>query len=349
MINMKQTKKKAVMTIGLALGVTVFASAALASYNTSNGYEVGKNAIKGLLNNENYTMNVNVKMSIDGNEIASTDITELYDRNGDVSLNRSEKSTTSKEYEYYMGASEYKSYKQDGDYISTYYFDDGEANTSIYKGSDYMGNGSCDVMNDADEDEKETTNKVIRFVELIGDTVVGDLKNNIVYVSGDDDRATYEISLDTMQIPEVVNAGLSAVFSSMNQYDNEDPFMMFGTDPIIKNASLKFTVDNEGRATDAVAVAVMSGNGHEGKIELSLKMSDYGTTKPERVDVSTLPNVETYDISEDGMHSYSIGSDDSETEIHITENGEAVNTDGENVGHIEIDQNSGEGTVVYND
>lgn len=294
---MKQKNKKLTMAVGMALGVTVLAGAAFASYNTSNGYEVGKTAIKGLLSNENYTMNANVKMSIDGNIIASTEITELYDRNGDVSLNKIEKSEVAKEYDYYMGPSEYKAYKQDGDYISTYYYNDGETepNSNIYKNSDYMGRGSCDMMNDVDEEEKETTNKIIRFVELIGDTVVGDLKNNIVYVSGDDNSSTYEINLDTMQIPEVVNAGISAMFSSMRQYDNDDPFMMFGTDPIIKNASLKFTVDKEGRATDATAIATMSGNDHEGSVELSLKMSDYGTTQPQRVDISTLPNVETYD------------------------------------------------------
>lgn len=311
MIKMTQKKKKITMAVGMTLGVTILAGAAFASYNTSNGYEVGKNAVKGLLNNENYTMNASIKMSIDGKEISSTEITELYDRNGDVKLNRSEKTTVAPEYEYYMGAYEFKSYKQDNDYITTYYYNGGETpdNTNVYKNSEYMGHGSCDIMNNTDDDDRETTNKIIRFVELIGDTVVGDLKNNIVYVSGDDDSSTYEINLDTMQIPEVVNAGLSAMFSSMNQYDNEDPFMIFGTDPIIKNASLKFTVDSEGRATDADIAATMSGDGHEGSVGLSFKMSDYGTTQPQRVDVSTLPNVETYDIGAD-MREYTVTTDD---------------------------------------
>ena len=322
MIKMKQKKKKLTMAIGMIVGVTVLAGAAFASYNTSNGYEVGKNAVKGLLNNENYTMNLNAKMSIDGEEVASTEITELYDRNGDVSLNRSEKSTTSDKYSYYMGVSEYKSYRQDGDYISTYQYTNADSDvqdhTSVYVNSPYMGHGSCDVMNEVDDDERETTNKIIRFVELISDTVIGDLKNNIVYVSGDDDSSTYEINLDAMQIPEVVNAGISAMFSSMRQYsdDSDDPFLMFGTDPIIKNASLKFTVDSEGRATDVIAVAAMSGNGHEGSVELSFKMSDYGTTQPQRVDISTLPNVEYYNVDETGMHSYTV-SGDSEMSIEI--------------------------------
>lgn len=195
----------------------------------------------------------------------------------------------------------------------------------MYKNSPYMGRSSCDSMGDSDEDDRETVDKIVRFVELIGDTVVGDLKNNIVYVSGDDNSSTYEISLDAMQIPEFVNAGMSAMFSSMKQYadESDDPFMMFGTDPIVKNASLKFTVDKEGRLTDAAAAAAMSGEGHELGMEMSLKMSDYGTTQPQRLDVSTLPNVETYDYSEEnGMaRTYSVSTDDSingeDTEVTI--------------------------------
>jgi len=37
---------------------------------------------------------------------------------------------------------------------------------------------------------------------------------------------------------------------------------------------------------------------HEAAISITLDMSDYGTTKPERVDISTLPNVEYSNNSE---------------------------------------------------
>ena len=41
---------------------------------------------------------------------------------------------------------------------------------------------------------------------------------------------------------------------------------------------------------------------HEATVNITLDMSDYGTTKPERVDISTLPNVEYSDNSE--VHTY---------------------------------------------
>lgn len=291
MIIMKAKNKKITMAIGMAVGVTMLAGAAFAGYNTSNGYEVGKTAMKALLNNENYTANVEFKMSVDGAEIATGSISELYDRNGDVRLNRTEKTYFAAYDE--INSYEGTSYCQDGSYITTYSLDGG-TRTRVYNGDMYSGKGTFDILNNANDEDKDTTNKVVRFVELAADTFVGDLKNNIVYVSGDDDSATYEISLDAIQIPEVVNAGLSAMFSSMSRYDNEDPYMVLGTDPIVKNAYLKFTVDNEGRLTDGVANVTMSGNGHEAAVDVTLIMSDYGTTVPQRVDISTLPNVKTW-------------------------------------------------------
>lgn len=317
MIIMKTKNKKITMAIGMAVGVTMLAGAAFAGYNTSNGYEVGKTAMKGLLNNENYTANTEFKMSIDGAEFAKSTMTELYDRNGDVSMNRTETSTS--DASYVDIGREYKAYFQDGSYISTYY-SDGEAHTRIYKGDTNMGSGAFDALNKMNDGDKDTTNKVVRFVELAADTFVGDLKNNVVYVSGDDDSVTYEISLDAIQIPELVNAGLSAMFSSMNQYDNEDPYMVLGTDPIVKSAYLKFTVDNEGRLTDGAANITMSGNGHEAAVDIALTMSDYGTTQPQRVDVSTLENVETYEMTDEGyITQYEVDADGDALDIEIEE------------------------------
>ena len=315
MIDMKARNKKITMAIGMAVGVTVLAGAVFAGYNTSNGYEVGKNALKGLMKNENYTANMEFKMSVDGTEIAKNNMTELYDRNGDVKLNRTESSTS--DTTYIDNNTEYKAYTQDGMYISTYY-SDGESHTTVYKGETGMGKGAFDEFYSTDEEEKNTTNKVVRFVELAADTFVGDLKNNIVYVSGDDDYSTYEINLDAVQIPELVNAGLSAMFSSMNQYDNEDPYMVLGTDPIVKNFSMKFTVDSEGRLTDGAANITMSGHDHEAAVDIALTMSDYGTTVPQRVDIATLPNVETYDMTADTASNRYV-SEDGEVAVEIRE------------------------------
>lgn len=342
---MKKTNRKLTASIGLALGVTIFAGAALANYSTANGYDTFKTAAKGLLKNENYTMNAKLSFSLDGEEKAGDEITELYDRNGDVKLNHVEKNSSTT----------YKTYFQDNTYVSIYE-QDGEQHTTVYdNAAEYMGRGALDSMTDVNDDDQKTADKIVRFAELAADTFVGDLKNNIVYVSGDDNGAEYEMNLDSVQIPELVNAGLSAMFSAINtsnrDFDEEDrdPFLALGTDPIVKNASLKFAVDNEGRFTHVLAVMSAVGNGHEGVVSMELNLSDYGTTQPERVDINSLPNIRRRDYSKDTPYDeFDSVAVAAENGYHVTEDGEVLDENNYVVGYIEVDTETGEGTVEFN-
>lgn len=317
---MTQKKKKITMITGVAVGVIMLAGAALANYNTSNGYDVGKLAAKALLNNENYTSDMTFSLSLDGEALTTTHVTELYDRNGDVRLNRTEKTESNEQYEYY-GHTELKEWMQDGTWINLYESKNGVHSASVYQNSydwRHGRGGMFDEENGMSDEDKKTSDRMIRFAELIGDTLVGDLKNNIVYVSGDDESATYELNLDSVQIPEFVNAGLSAIFSEMQTYDHDDPMKILGDDPIVSNASLKFTVDKEGRLLDGTASGSLKGRDNDGNIhtvtmDISLTMSDYGTTKPERLDMSTLPEETSYyTMTENGaiMNSYQITEED---------------------------------------
>jgi len=305
---MTQKRKKITMITGLVVGIVMLAGAAMANYNTSNGYDVGKIAAKGLLNNENYTASFDMKLSVDGNEVASQKVEELYDRNGDVKLNRHETGCT----DFSGNDSDFSVYIQDKIRIMQS-IDDGKLNTHVYKGDEYYylhPVGMLDEFNGMTDDDKSTANKFIRFGELIADTLVGDLKNNIVYISGDDNSATYEINLDAVQIPEFANAGLSALFSSMRVNDRDDPLTALGEDPIVKSASLRFTIDNTGRLLDAVGAVTLSGRNGSGEIhtatlDLSLKVSDYGTTVPQRLDLSLIPDAQYANVTVDGeIHSY---------------------------------------------
>lgn len=355
---MKLTKKRMTTAIGMSVGITLLTGAAFASYNTSNGYEIGKTAVKGLMQNENYTAECRVALLIDGENVNTTTFKELYDRNGDVKVNRTDKSETCDAYKYYMGANQYEEYVQDNDHISVYHRDDGTEESNVSKGyGEYYTRGTFDLMNvNDDEDDKEMQSKIIRFTELVADTFVGDLKNNIVYVSGDDGSSSYEMNLDAVQIPEVVNAGLSAMFSAVNASNQnldaeyQDPFMQFGTDPIIKNVSLKFTVDGEGRLTNAEASSTLSGNGHEGTVEFELKLYDYGTTQPQRIDVSTLKNPEIYNMKDDrGLkRANTVDTEAAEKGYHVDEDGNVLNSNDEIVGTVEIN-GDGEGVIVYNE
>lgn len=113
MIYMKN--KKAVTAIGLAVGITMLASAAFAGYSTMSGYEVGKTACKALTENENYTSEVVFSMSVDGEEIMNESVIELYDRDGEVSLNIMET-----DYDCFNSETYFQEYVQDNMSIQVY-------------------------------------------------------------------------------------------------------------------------------------------------------------------------------------------------------------------------------------
>ena len=311
---MKQTKKKKVfMAVGLAAGIIVLASAALANFSTANGYDTYKKAVMGLMGQDNYTMDVSMKLALDGNTFTETHTFEQCDQNGENQLLRinEEKGTanpldTGKDMSYYD-----EEHVQDGGKsysITESYFTDTGKNTygnyyehGRFHSTDKVGSLSADYSD-------ETSKKIMRVAELAADTFVGDLKNNIVY----------EMNLDYVQIPEIVNAGLSAIFSM--EYSNSqmigssDPLVnLMGTDPIISNAGMTFSVDNEGRLLSNEISGVMKGTGldgasHEIVLTASLVMSDYGTTTVEHFDPSTMPeNTNYYDV--DAQQAYTVKFD----------------------------------------
>ena len=156
---------------------------------------MAKTAVKGLMKNENYTANMTTKISLDGKEISSDTLKELYDRNGDVKINKENKVSS---YDY---NSEYREWVQDDANIISSMHYDGEKRTLVEENaSEYLnlfgGFGGFDKFytEDANEDKKKNQ-KMVNFVELIADTMIGDLKNNIIYVSGDDNSSTYEMNL----------------------------------------------------------------------------------------------------------------------------------------------------------
>lgn len=298
---MNRKSKKITAVIGIATGAVILAGAAFASYNTSNGYDTGKLAVKGLMSNENYTAEMTTTFNVDGEEIESIRFKEEYDRDGDVQCHNET---------WYSDQRLAQSWYQDGKEIRIQNTSDG-TKVYVYPVEMSYGAGVFDISQGLTDEDRKTQDKIIRFVELVGDTLVGDLKNNIVYVGGDDNSATYEMNLSSVQIPEFVNAGISALFSefSMEDYDPDDFTTGLAEDPFISSVTLKFTVDNQGRLLDGRFSGTLTGkdkNGqsHNAEGVMTLKMSDYGTTVPERIDMQTLPKNTTYVDDSMGYHEY---------------------------------------------
>lgn len=284
-------KKRMTLAVSLVVGIVTLSSAVLANFANSNGYTVYKNAIKDLLKEENYTLNLKATLAVDGQEIGTAAVKELVDKNGDVKHNMF---TSSSE----AGSEESKSamYYQDGMWIhyreeeGAYAMD--EPNPYPEKGYLFdMGQFTNRVNG---QEDTETAEKMIHFVELLSDMVVGDLKNNFVYISDDGNRYNYAINLDSFQIPELYNAGLSAMFSAAytgnnNGYDqSQDPLVQLGMDPVVKNANCAVSVDDKGRMLENNIDITLEGNGHSISVKIDGTVGEYGTTQPERLDLSSV-------------------------------------------------------------
>lgn len=287
---MNVKKKKTTILTCIIAGTCVLATSALANYSTSNGYEVYKKSLKGLIGLKNYTLTAKMSAAIDGEEKCTFDYKEQYDKLGDVLFRQTSSNTTPD------STSTYEVQYQDG--ISYQIYEEGICIGYPRSDEDYSPSEL-----DVPESDMKTVQKVIRFGELLTDTVVGDLKNNFIYMGETEGGgAEYSIKLDAIQIPELINAGLSALCSmssSGTEYDSEPEYFDFGYymygDAAVKSASCDFTIDGDGRLVSNKLSAEFTTEGADGKqhtitFSLLLGMSDYGTTKIDRLDKEITDN-----------------------------------------------------------
>lgn len=291
---MTSKKRKLITLTSLAVGICIFTAAAVANLATAGGYAVYKNALIGLAGGtDNYTMQVEMAGAMDDKVLARMEIYEMY--------SAADNSLYSEVKEYWHGDNEndYEliQYIQDGRRIAQSKDSDGWRTPSISDESfnsvwfSTLGNASIDL-------ENEEQQKLLRFVELLADTLMGDLKNNFVYTAGDENSKTYALMLDGMQVPEFVNAGLSLMFSPRyvgGEYDEDDPMSFLGEEPVVKSASTVFSVDNEGRLLHNDLYAELAGQDKNGEthtlsFSFSIDLSDYGTTVPKQYDPHSLDN-----------------------------------------------------------
>ena len=136
-------------------------------------------------------------------------------------------------------------------------------------------------------------------MELAADTVVGDLRNNFVCTEDSGYYTSYTVSLDSVQIPELINAGLGVLFTLTNNEDehftykdengNDHKFSdnpermeyytkLLGNDPVVDNGTLDYTVDKSGLLHDGKATVIFAGNGHEIRFDITAALDKVGTT-----------------------------------------------------------------------
>ena len=191
-------KKRNRITVCLVAGVLILAVSAGAAFGSVNGYSTYKEAVKALaLKTDNVTMQGSMKATLDGKEFVSmTGELAIDGKNKSSHVITSEFGGQKEErYDTTLGNTE-TWFNADSKYYSQYTF---QTDDTTEKTSGLLGISTDDEM----------TKRMVNFMEIAADTVMGDLKNNFVQLGKDGDKTQYQIEISKDQVPSLVNAGLS--------------------------------------------------------------------------------------------------------------------------------------------
>lgn len=302
---MTRKRKKLLCTVSLIAGISVFGVAAFASYVTQSGYSVLKKALINTIGQDNYTMELNLSMCYEDIPLGEEYMLEKYSEEHKALSRIASYDKENERYVFINGSTEIDIKNGEARIFDVSYRDD-----------DYYMNNS--VLNRGIDPDEEEGAKMIRFMELLADTLIGDIKNNFVYVSGNEEIDSYELKLSSVQIPELFNAGISALFSSQGEYyaDADSPdaktYRGLGSSPYVSEVVCEFDVDKENRIRKLYMSAVLTGedeNGeeHSAVMKYDGKLWDYGITVPDTVDLSSVKVV------------YRQSTDNTETETELAE------------------------------
>ncbi len=195
--------------ICLVVGVLVLSVSAFAAFGSVGGYGQYKDAIKLLLlDTKNVSLDATATITLDGETFATYAVDGQYA--GAQYRTHTKESSGDK-------TSEYWSSDVGGKYVSF---------NSSQPGYYHTWDTSYDV-DTVDQNflgfnaDDEVGQRLVKFVELAADTVMGDLKNNFVQTDSKGGSKTYTVDISAKQVPALVNAGLSLMAGSMG-YDNYD-------------------------------------------------------------------------------------------------------------------------------
>ena len=184
-------KKRTRIIACLTAGVLILAVSATAAFGSVNGYAKYKTALKALaMEEDNFTAAGTLAVKMDGKEIMKVKADyAMAAPDYALSTTATQNGKTFTEYTGSVGGV-YTWYPDDDTYCQ-YDQDEGQKN--------FLGFDAGDEMQ----------KRLVTFMELAADTVVGDLKNNFVEVGSENGSTLYQVNIANSQVPSLVNAGLS--------------------------------------------------------------------------------------------------------------------------------------------
>lgn len=204
-------KKRNRITVCLVAGVLILAVSAGAAFGSVNGYSTYKEAVKALaLKTDNVTMAGSMKATLDGKEFVSM--------TGEMAIDGKNKSSHVISSEF--GGQKNESYDTTIGNTDTWF----NADSKYYREYTYDNDQTAEDRNNllgvsADD---EMSKRMVNFMEIAADTVMGDLKNNFVQLGKDGDKTQYQIEISKDQVPSLVNAGLSLFAYSVAADEGSD-------------------------------------------------------------------------------------------------------------------------------
>ena len=201
---MKMNSRRLTRAIMIGLvGVLVLSVSAFAAWGSSTGYGKYKDAVtKIFVDTDNVTIDAEAAILFDG-ETAHED--EMLWKIDGSDYSKYEKSssvvkTDAPESEYYysaIGNTETYFYSEEPEHYYQYERDMAYADNPLSLGAE--------------------NEKVIRFVKLCADSIIGDLKNNVVLVDDKNGIRSYRLDVTADQMPAVISAGFDLLMSVNNQ------------------------------------------------------------------------------------------------------------------------------------
>ena len=188
------------MTRGIVcglVGVLVLSVSAFAAYGSTSGYGKYKDALtKLVLDTDNVTMKLSAGVSYDGDTPFKTAMVYKYDGKNFSRYEKTVSSIDDNSDEWYYSVI---------DGTATQFWSDGDT----YDEYPYEGETSFFDMG-------EYSDKMVKFLSVFADTVVGDLKNNVVLVNDEDGIRSYSLDVTADQVPALISAGLDLVLAQEN-------------------------------------------------------------------------------------------------------------------------------------
>lgn len=224
--------KHFVTFVCLILGAVLLTGAAVANIGNAGGYEAYKDGLLGLLSLENFSGEADISLTVDGVEILTMSYVEEYNADakpGEVITHAAFKGVASlldtgieSDIEESWDVVNPIDHPSGRDYTSYTYNTYSGANVTIAEdGTLSVAPGALEwrinSRNYTDsllsefrvDTEDEYAAKILNILEMGVDLVVGDLKNNFVYIGTEDGISSYRVSLSGNQLPEIVQAVLS--------------------------------------------------------------------------------------------------------------------------------------------